>query len=284
MEQALKFKRFVQLTLNGGSRVFTDLKMVFRVERMIGDQLAKMTVDIYNILADENDSIVPDTPIKLEAGYEEVKGTIFAGVVTNINTFKQQSDVITRLYCSDSKIAQVMPMVNFSFTSSISLTDLISDIAFQADVDIAVLNHKANNVNKRTVISDTFGNVMDYLASSYNFRWNIFNGSLYVHDRDSANTANVAFVINAFTGLLETPVLTGLGVNVKMLMEPSLKSSDRFIVESKGIELTQGGLEFNEKLTEGLGVQQVQSLVHTGDTHGDMWYTEIIGERVGQQS
>jgi len=86
--------------------------------------------------------------------------------------------------------------------------------------------------------------------------------------------------INSGTGLLESPVLTLKGVDVKLLLESALKPNDFYEVGSAGVVVAQTGLELVDIFERGLGVQKVESLVHTGDTHSNIWYTETIGRKI----
>ena len=280
-----KFKRYIKLSIGNPSgpsaefRCITELKMVFSVRRFIGDSVHTMTIDIYNLdnKGDESNIFMEHKLIQLDAGYDKLRGTLFQGIINNVNTFRDGNDIITRIYCRDAK-EQVDKMITVTYSKSTNLNDLLKDIAAIAGLPIARQSIAFQNTNKAIVINKPFSEAMKDLADTFKFRFYVFNGALYLFDKEKGNSAQTTYEISAGTGLLETPILTTQGMNVKMLMEPKIKPSDRFVVRSGGVELVQGGLEFNAKLTRGRGDQQVLSLVHTGDTHGDSWYTEIIGK------
>ena len=282
-----KFKRFIRLSIGdaGGLaanfRVIQELKMVFNIKRFTGDSMHSMTMDVYNVNNATKNSppLSNGKPIQLEAGYVETYGTVFSGIISNVNTFRDGTDIITRLYCVDSN-TEITPTVTASYAKSTNLNELIEDIAEKAGVVIAQQSIAFQNTNKDYVFNKPLNLILDDLGKTFNFRYFIFNRLLYLIDTDKGNPEQKMFDIHAGTGLIESPVLTGLGINVKVLMEPRMKPSDRFLVKSGGVNLSQSGLEFNELLTEGKGDQQVVSMTHTGDTHGDAWYTELIGESI----
>lgn len=275
----VKFGRVIKLNIGDGLRVFTDLRMVFRVERWVGDAIHTMTIDVYNVRFNSRVTtpVLNRLNITLSAGYLTASGLLFAGTITNINTFRSDTDIVTRLYCKDSLIT-ADPIVTLSIDGSRNLNDLITTIALAAGFTVGSLNMKFQNTLRGQHFDKRFSLIMDDLKRSFNFTWHIFNGELFVYDTDAGNLDKQIYTIDATTGLLEHPVLTTLGLNLKLLLTPELRPDDRFVVDSKGVQLSQSSLEFVSALTTGLGDQKVLSLVHTGDTHGDAWYTEIIGQ------
>jgi len=258
------------------------LRISFRIERIIDDAYSKMKIEIYNMISKKEGESEPifseGDSISVEAGYEGNQSTIFSGTIRNIQVLKDGVDIITTVFGSDLNVS-VEPIINASYRKQTSLTSLLSDIAFEADIDIAEMSIKEGNLKGSVSYSRKFSSVMDSLADTYNFTWYVFNLELYLYDNDSAGEGKRILQINSSTGLLETPILTQKGIDIKMLLEPSIRPRDRYEVKSTGFVLSQGGLETTEAITQGIGQQSVLSVVHSGDTHGSMWMTEIEGIR-----
>ena len=282
MEKGSKFNRFVKVSFNGTEASITDLKMVFRIQRFHGDAHHTMELDIYNLgkIKSENNYLEIGNVITLEAGYKDFNGVLFIGKINNTNEYREGTDFITKIYCNDGR-DYISKMISFGWTRSVALNDVISDIASAAGLIIVTNNIEINNISGGYNVHDSFENIMDVLSASYNFNWYIINGDLFLYDAEKGNQEKELFEVSAATGLIETPVLlTKGGISVKMLMEPSINNGDLFDVKSKGLTLTQQGLEYATKFSFGLGLQKVLSMAHTGDTHGDAWYTELIGIRL----
>jgi len=279
MASEIKFGRKLKASFNDGKYI-EGLRMIFRIERVAGDAFAKLKLEIYNMSLKnegEEESIFKEgDKVSLEGGYIENESVLFTGSIKNIQTVRQGVDTITTVFASDLNSSEE-PIINSSYRKQISLISLISDIAFEADIDIAEISIKSQNLKSSVTYSKKFSSILDELGETYNFGWYIYNFELYLYDNDSANSTNAILNINAKTGLLESPVLTQKGIDVKMLLEPSIRQKDRYEVQSGGLQFSQGNLELVESITQGLGVQSVLSVVHTGDTHGTTWFTEIEG-------
>lgn len=289
MPTALKFNRFVRLSISPDDddfavddRVISELKMVFKVTRSIDDNTHYMTMDIYNVSTKgSNDQVkfLPDRGIQLEAGYEEINGTVFKGLIRNSITYRDGADIITRLYCLDTQRLQD-PYIAKSYTEPFNLNTLINDLVEEAGLKVVRQSIRFKNNLGAQVFEGKFRNIMNTLGKAHGFNFYVYNQEVYLFDSELGNLSQATYEINATTGLLESPVLTGLGINVKTMMEPKLKPNDRFVVRSGGLVPSADALEYNKLLTTGLGEQQVQTVIITGDTHGDEWYTEIVGKRI----
>jgi len=281
MASKKKFNRKIKILFSGDKKI-EGLRVAFRVERIVADAYAKMKIDIYNLKTEkesENETAFKSgDPISVDAGYEGNVSTVFSGTIRNVQKVRSGVDIITTIFASDLK-TENDKIISVSYRKQSKLTSLISDVAFEADIEIAEISVKSQNIKGKIVYAKKFSEIMNDLARSYNFTWYIFNGELYIYDINSANTKKEILVIDATTGLLDSPVLTQKGIDVKMLLEPSVKPMDRYEVRSGGVQLAQNGLEVVERLSNGLGLQTVLSVVHTGDTHATQWFTEIEGYR-----
>ncbi len=282
MVSEIKFDRKIKVSFNDEKSI-EKLRMRFRVERVIGDSYSNLKLEIYNLILKkegESESIFKEgDKVLVEAGYHRNISTLFTGSIRNIQVVKEGVDTITTVFASDLNTASE-PVVNVSYRQQTSLVSLLSDIAFEADISIAEISVKENNLKGSVSYSKKFSLIMDSLADTYNFYWYIFNFDLYIYDNDSANSNKEILKIDASTGLLETPVLTQKGIDIKMLLEPSVRPNDRYIVSSVGLVFSQGRLETSQAVIQGRGLQSALSVIHTGDTHNNTWFTEIEGIRV----
>lgn len=277
----LKINRVVQVKIDDEPLV-DGLRIIFRVERLIGDSFATLVLQIYNLQnisssLDENSAIKEDSKIELIAGYKAGTATLFIGPVRNVETFREVADRITIIYANDGmKIND--PIVNLTVSNPRNLSTLFSDIAKNVGIEVADINIEDENIEGSVTFNDKFSTVMRSLTKKRKIFSHIYNQQLYIYS--SGRTKTPKHIISAATGLLEPPILTSKGINVKMLLEPAIKNGDHYEVLSGGVQAAQGNLVFRELLSNGTGDQSVLSSAHIGDTHGNTFFTELIGLRI----
>jgi len=264
-----KFGRVAFVLFNRTRRI-ENLRLVFNVERAAGDFYAKLYLRIYNLAHEEYEFAHGDT-IELFAGYENNVSRIFYGSVTNARTYREGVDDVTEIYAADN-INPVDRVINKSYRKQTSLKAIIRDVAEEAEVQVAKLAFEDENINGILVLAEPFMHIMRKLARSFGLQWYLYDFALYVY-RQKLQSPVLEFSAN--TGLLETPVLTEVGVNVKTLLEPSVKAGDTFNVVSLGVQDNRN--LYSIERTVKLPTQVVQSVSHDGDTHGDIWYSQIEG-------
>jgi len=278
-DENLKFIRKSQINLQDGT-VISGLRTSFRIERKIGGDLSTAIITIYNASPEiRNDLLTPGTTFGFDAGYKETLSSVFKGIIRNTNAYRDGTDILTQIFAADLN-SQIMPFISKTISNSKSLIDLISDLAFEADIDIAVMNIQGESQVGSITFLTSFRDIMRELAETFDFSWMIYDGLLYVFESETGNTQKPVFEVSAKTGLLETPILTEKGIDVKLLLESSIRPMDIYDVKSGGLQLSQAGLEFNTLVTTGFGRQQALEVIHTGDTHTNMWFTEIQGLRL----
>lgn len=280
-----KFSRVSRLSFSGG-RYIEGLRMSFRVSRLIGDTFHQLKIEIYNVLlkkeGESQKFFKRGDPILLEAGYEENISILFSGQITNTTERKEDVDRITTIFAIDHGERETLsgPRVLFVELENRNPTDIVSlihSIAEKVNIPISNISIQPQNIKRPILIYKSFSDTMDELAESFGFSWFVFNGSLNVYDEKKGISVGEVIKINSSVGMLESPVIKDRGIDIKMLMEPSIKQGEIFSVESEGVQDARTGIEVTGGITNRGGLQVVESLIHTGDTHGTSWYTEISG-------
>ena len=142
MSSSVKFNRQLKVSFEDGKSI-EDLRMIFRVERIAGDAFSKLKIDIYNMVQDNEfgEAVIKEgDKIVIEAGYENNISTLFIGTIRNVQTVKSDLDIITSIFASDLNV-ESENIVNVSYRKQTDIVSLISDIAFEADIDIADLSN-----------------------------------------------------------------------------------------------------------------------------------------------
>jgi len=270
--ERVKFDRYFKLII--GEEEVTDLRAVFHIERLPGNSYSTMDLSIYNMFTSKN--ISEDTKITIEAGYENNKSTLFRGVVKNVQRVVTPPDVEIKLYCYDSTRTESKPL-NFTLESPKSVDSIIRKLAEESEVSIKFLNVEGNQVGA-FIAEGTLQHHLNELASKFNFRWHIIADGLVAYKKDGGTNRHFEISIN--TGLLEAPVITNRGVNFKSLMEPEIIPGDKFSVESRSAVLQQGDVTSQRARRVSFDNNIALTVVHSGDTHGDTWFTEVRGNAI----
>lgn len=274
-----------------------DWKIVFRIKKHASvDFLSFNTAEIsvYNMnstlrkyLSNKN------MRISLVAGYVKLKDTIFEGVINNVVTVKQGPDLITTFYCSSNTAAYSYPVQKC--VQNVSVTTLISNLCKEYNVPYVLPFTKSDIVTKS--YTGTFAKVLALICKEYNISCGIDNGTLIFKDKsvdieDIKDTESTT--LTPTSGLLGNPVVNDRGVNVKTLLNPHLKVNDYFTLYAPYAEYNLDALTtttdkvLGDKLNAFAyidtknynGTYMILSIVVSGDTKGNTWYTDIEGSRI----
>ena len=78
--------------------------------------------------------------------------------------------------------------------------------------------------------------------------------------------------------MIGSPERSDIGINVKNLLLPYLKLGRKIKIESITEKLNTGNMHFRKiPPVRNQGVYRIDKLIHTGDTHDNLWQTEING-------
>lgn len=251
-------------------------------------------ISIYNATSNLRDLISQKyMVVELDAGYLSNHGAIFAGYLYNLVTVKQNTDIITTLYCASN--TQVYGETVNKCVQNISVTDFIAQLCKEHGVSYR-LPFKRNDVIKKSY-TGSFGRVIALICREYNISCALDNGQLLFRDKKATEGDISASEIKVFTpssGLIGNPTVTEKGVKVKSLLQPFLQVNDYFRLEApyanysiNNISNTPGlilGSELNvyahiDTHTYN-GLYMALSITESGDTRGNSWYTEIEGSKV----
>lgn len=267
----------------------SNLRIHFSIRR--GDISTPNTADIrvYNVSQDTAQTLKEFTRVRLEAGYEGNMGVIFDGTVVQVRRGREsQTDTYIDITAADGDSAYNFAVVSAALTAGSTLKD-------QLDVCLKSLEEHGVTVGYIPALPSKplargvsmYGAVRDYLdlltreASS---KWSIQDGKLYIIPL-GYYLPGEAVLVNAATGMVGLPEQVNNGINVRMLLNPSIKIGRLIKLDNRSIQ----GYRFNvghkmgainEKIAEGNklhddGLYYVMIANHSGDTRGNAWYTDL---------
>jgi len=221
------------------------------------------------------------TDIALNAGYEGNVRLIFKGQIRNVFQRKMGPDRIVTVFAGDGEADWQNSIFNKTLSENIALKQIVTEIA-QSFVDTTLgvlqgLDTPADKLRGQT-LSGSSKDILDKLAEDYGFQWSIQDGNLITVPNEQVLENENAVLINQVTGMIGSPTITELGVNVTTLLNPELSPNRAFQVESAFADVAIGGIQFRElPRTSGEGLYKAFQVTFDGDTHGDNWFSVVEG-------
>lgn len=209
--------------------------------------------------------------VVIRAGYRDTVGQIFIGDAHNIEHIRNGADWLTKIHAGDGARGLTQGRVSQSFAPGTPVTDVVATIGRVAGFDISSVTKtgKLKELEGRQfaqgyVAHGSVGKELDKILRGAGFEWSIQDGKLQVLRRGEANTERVIELTPA-SGLIGSPEYVTSEkskkpavLKFKALLSPEIIPGRRLAFESARHK----------------GVHRVTKVEHTGDTHGDDWFTE----------
>ena len=236
-------------------------------------------IELYNLNPDQIKILDTDYPsASFSVGYLDTGSIkrIFGGQVTHVSTRKSGTDVITQLQMGSGYTALNHEILNEIAPPGSTGKDVANKFLSAIGASRGVIS--GTNLNNEILygypLMGSPKEMLDELCSKYNCHWQLDDDVLYIHDNDRANTENFnqAYVISAYTGLIENAYRVAgdrkrakkdkakkPGIQMKIQLNPDIVAGD--IIKLEDTYIT--------------GFFRVDSLRHTGGWRSSGWYTEI---------
>lgn len=267
-----------------GSRQF---RVVFDVDVKVGNALALADIRIYNLVKDS--AIYRGDSIVFRAGLTDAVDTVFIGVVTNILLERDGPNIVTRLLCRSGETTDRRGTIGSSYGKGSKITDVLRDLARAWPIPIDIDDTQFVDSPLFTsgyVVNGDIPTVLYDLGYAYDYDWTLERGRLNVNRRGFSRSTTPT-LINQFTGMQGIPETTlgpdGFGVFVSVKLNPYFRISGLITIRSEFSTFNTGNLYFSEvkENVSANGDYSILSLRHRGDSHGNLWSTDIDALRVG---
>ena len=285
---ARQYIRKYELTISpvdADSRIIKDLRVSFEVTKSTLSWPNLCRISIFNPNQDTISAIESKyTQIILNAGYEGSMGLIFKGEIRNGFISKTKTDKIVTLYAGDGEKDWQNSFFNRTYSESVSMRQVIADvIATFKNTSQGALEGLPETADKLLgqTISGSSKDVLDGFAKEYGFTWSIQDGELVTTPLEEPLQGDEAVVLNAKTGMINSPTITENGVNVTCLLNPKLLPNRAIKIESLGSDASIGNLYFYEvKATSGEGTYKIEEVTFSGDSREGDWLSSIKARRI----
>jgi hypothetical protein len=228
--------------------------------------------------------------VVLMAGYAGNYGVIFDGTIKQVRRGREsQTDTYLDITAADGDSAYNWSVINMSLAAGSTAQDhLKSAVQAMEGRGVTMGDSGTLSTNKLPRGKVMFGltrDVLDNLGRTQDVSWSIQDGKMTLIP-NTAYLPGDAIVVNYQTGMVGLPEQTQNGVNVRILLNPSVKIGRLLKIDNESIQrlrLSPAPLDEaqNRLLLEQIslaadGVYKTLIADHHGDTRGNEWYTDVI--------
>lgn len=263
-----------------GGRQF---KMTFEVLIDYGNYNSYADIILTNLTAETaNKAFTRGTKLALRAGYGDNIDTIFTGVIRNVFRRREGANVVTQVIARGGTLVTERPSINEALGEDCTIVDILNALAGVLELPIEMEVDQFSDVlpyaSGYTLTGDPIVYLED-LAETHGFVWVVENGRLVVTRNDAFRPGDV-HVVSQFTGMEGIPVITEVGADVTVRLNPRLRIGDRYHIDATSATFNFSNLYFVDvPESAGQGEYRIFRLTHRGDTTGNDWSTLITGYR-----
>lgn len=240
-----------------------DLRIKFDIKKSRSREQNKASIEIYNLNETTRANIKDEgVTVELFAGYANDVGLIFRGDIREVFHKKNNADMVTTVTAGDGDNALRNSNINLTLPADASLKEQVELLAEKLEgiKKGKIVGIEGLEGNKRaTTFVGSVREELDRLAVKYDFAYTVENHVFnLVRNRQSMGLGEV---ISVESGMIEAPIATDKGVDVKTLLNNNLKCNTLFRLESKHLKRDY----------------RVDDLSFKGDTHSSEWFSYIKG-------
>ena len=238
----LKFGRQYRLTIDlndGGNSIVIEppFTINFNIQRNTMAVANSMSLSIYNLSANTRSRIFQDRyrigqykKITLEAGYDDSLFTVYSGSIFQAASVLRGTDVITNIVSRDGYFDMANAQSNRGFEEGTSTNAILKSLASDFEfVELGKFGGEDVTMTRPVIVEgNTYENIKTYSNNSVF----IDLGKVNIL-ADNQVVSDTVFVLNADTGLLETPQREDAYLTVETLFEPRVSMGSVVAIESE---------------------------------------------------
>lgn len=250
------------------------LRVVWRIKKTNKGEPNKCTLEIFN-LSPDNRQIIEEAgaEVIVEAGYTGAISQIFKGDLSFGENVRDVADWVTTIEAADGGRAIRRGRIQVQTAAGASVGDVFEQLAGGVDLTLGNVRDKLGEGSFREgfedfktgrVLSGNTWGEMKRLSRSLGFELSIQDGALQLLRPGEATNEDSALVDQS-TGLIGSPERGDKGiVKVQTLLRPQINPGRRIRLISRELD----------------GDYVCQAVEHTGDTHGQKWYSNLEVKRI----
>jgi hypothetical protein len=266
-----------------------QFRIQFNIDISPGDAISFADIRLYNL--NKGSRITQGSSIVLRAGYDDNMDAIFTGFVTNSLREREPGapEIIYRLICRSGQPATDRASAQLSFGIGTRVEEVIRALAAAWPLPIDIDNAQfadAKPLSSGLMVDGDIPAALTDLAYAYKFDWMQDRGRIII-TKPNMPRSTIPVQVDQFSGMIGIPEVSrgpdGLGVFVAVQLNPALRINGKINVESEFATFNTGNLFVSELSGDASanGEYNIFAMKHSGDSHSDLWRTEIDGLRAG---
>lgn len=227
---------------------------------------------LYNLSPSSRSAIASDgLAVRCYAGYDGVEKLVFQGSFVAVQNIPSAPDWITKIQAGDGYSEFTESVTSRSYAAGTDKQIILKQMSDDMGLIVKSATDTLTGVLSSPMTFDgKTKDTLNELVNDAGAAYSIQDGELQVVT-DGQPVDQVAIVLRADTGLLESPIVTKKGVNVKALLNPDLRPNKLIKLESIGFDSTTAntrGKDYN-------GVYLAQSVQFVGNNYGGAFDVNI---------
>lgn len=169
-----------------------------------GKEVNVAEIRIYNLSDQTISSLKKDTPVILNAGYQDNVGAILIGVVKHVQTNWESVDKITEIEVIDNKDQWANVKIKKTYKQGVTGKDILTDLLPLTGLAIGAFELPFNQKYPGGKTFNTkLANAVKTVATDCRAKTHITRGRIFIRGKSSGD--NSGFVIDAEHGLIGSP-------------------------------------------------------------------------------
>ena len=107
---------------------YEDLDVEFDVKCTDDNKSDTATIRIYNLSETTKNKLQANQAVTIDAGYRELHGVIFAGIVESVSTNRSDNDIVTTITASPNNRAYTNTPINMQFKAGIKASEILKQL------------------------------------------------------------------------------------------------------------------------------------------------------------
>lgn len=248
------------------------MRVAFSANKSVSGGLNRLTVRLYNLNQTHRLALAKDAeqvkriPLLFSVGYQDTLRLLFKGTVHTGKNMREGPDMITEMECLDGGFDYLNSFTSKTVRGKTRAVDALLD-----DMPNTARGKVTNQrplIRPKVLVGST-GKLISELVNE-DETWYIDDEKLYIV-KDNEVVSSFIPVVNAATGLLNTPTRENQKVTFDTLLNPSLKIGGLCKLESTSAPYMNG-------------VYKIDSMGYEGDNYGASWSQSVTGLLAGGYS
>lgn len=247
-------------------------RVSFEVTKTLKGEPNKATMSVYGVDAETYSALLAkkrEVVVRLFAGHE-IPAMVFQGnpVKAGVEFKIQAPERILMVEAKDGYHAYQRGRLKGSYDGEVPLKQIVEEAAKQLGLPVGVIDIPGDlRFTQGIHLRGPAHRVLDRLAQSVGTDWSIQNGKLQFLPKSRVRLNSGPLYASSLNNIIGEPTKKEKGIELTVIMDPSLLPGDRFEVRSDVLPL------FN-------GIYKATAVRHSGDNWDQAFYTEITAIEV----